>query len=156
MGILKRLRKSSAGPVSVALFLAAFAPQAGAQQESDFFTLTPCRVYDSRWGEGPMAGGFDRWIPVGGYCGIPPDASAAAFNLTAVAPTGNGLLSVYPCCPFVQDIVQGLQEDRTLAGVALLRLGEGGKVEALLDAPYATTAHLVADVSGYFRPTAPI
>lgn len=137
-----------------ALFLLPW--EVGAQQESDFFTVTPCRVYDSRWGAGPLTGGFDRWIPVGGYCGVPPDASAAAFNLTAVTPSGNGLLSVYPCCPYVQDIVQGLQEDRTLAGLALVRLGEGGKVEALLDAPFSTTADLVADVSGYFRPTAPV
>ena len=151
--------RTSTSVVLAALVLLPFvvlAERAAAQQESDFFTVTPCRVYDTRWGAGPLTGGFDRWIPVGGYCGIPPDASAAAFNLTAVTPSGNGFLSAYPCCPYVQDFIQGLQTERTLAGLGLLRLGEGGKVAARLDASYSTTAHLVADVSGYFRPAAPV
>lgn len=142
--------------IAVVLLVIAFAAPAGAQQESDFFTLTPCRVYDSRWGAGPLVGGFSRQIPVGGYCGIPPDATAASFNLTVINPTGPGLLSAYPCCTFVQNLVQGVQPGRTLADSALLRLGVGGKIDALIDGDFSTSADLVADVAGYFRPTAPI
>jgi hypothetical protein len=55
----------------------------GAQETSDYFTVTPCRLYDSRWGAGPLVGGLDRWVPVGGYCGIPPDATVATVAWSA-------------------------------------------------------------------------
>lgn len=154
----RRLISDAVSPSAI-LVLIAFSLvswSANAQQESDFFTVTPCRVYDSRWGEGPLAGSFSRQIPVAGYCGIPPDASAVAFNFAGVGPSGDGLLSVYPCCSYVSNLIQGVHAGRNLAGSAVLRLGEGGKVDAFIQASYSTTADLVADVTGYFRPSAPI
>ena len=65
------LRRRTAVPLLVCAFHGLFllAPADAAVASTSLYTLTPCRVYDSRWGGGPLAGGFDRWIPVGGYCG---------------------------------------------------------------------------------------
>jgi hypothetical protein len=128
----------------------------GAQVATDFFTVTPCRLYDTRWGSGPLAGGFDRWIPAGGYCGLPPDATAAALNFTSVDPTGDGLLSAYPCCSLTSNSVNSVQTGRNLACMAMIALGQGGKLDAFLNAPFSTTAGLVVDVSGYFRPVSEV
>lgn len=143
--------------IGAVLVLFVFPSAVEAQQDPDFFTLTPCRVYDTRWGQGPLAGGFDRHIPIGGYCGIPPDAGAVSFNFTVINPSGTGLLSAYPCCssPF-QNIIQGVKTGRTLAGNAVLGLGPDGKIGAFVSAPFSTTTDLAIDVSGYFRPTAPV
>jgi uncharacterized protein DUF4038/uncharacterized protein DUF5060 len=140
------------------LLLVAFAvpPPAGSQPALDFFTLTPCRLYDSRWGAGPLAGGFDRNVPAGGYCGIPPDASAAALNFTVIDPTGASMLSAYPCCSIKLNVIQGVQPGRTMADNAVLGLGTNGQLAAYIDGPYSTTAGLVVDVSGYFRDPAPV
>lgn len=142
--------RSSFGVVLLLLCLLPVTSEA--QEFSDYFTVTPCRLYDSRWGAGPLAGGLDRWIPAGGYCGIPPDATAATLNVTSVTPTGNGLTSAYPCCTWTNTIVNGFQSGNNVAGNAMLRLGEGGKLAAYLNASFSTTADLVVDVSGYFRP----
>jgi hypothetical protein len=129
---------------------------AAGAQELDFFTLTACRLYDTRWGSGPLAGGFDRWIPAGGYCGIPPDASAVAGNFTVVDPNANALLSAYPCCLVRNNVVQSLQTNRNLAGQAVLALGTEGRLGAYVQAGFSTTTDLVVDVSGYFRPPAEV
>ncbi len=125
-------------------------------QTSDYFTVTPCRLYDSRWGDGPMVGGFDRWVAVGSHCGIPPDATAATLNVTAVTPTGDGLMSAYPCCAWRPNYITAVQNGNNIAGSAYLALGQDGKLAAYLNASFSTSAHLVVDVSGYFRPVSEV
>jgi len=129
---------------------------AGAQPGTSFFTLTPCRVYDTRWGAGPLAGGFDRWLPVGGYCGIPPDASAGTFNFTAINPNGTVLLSAYPCCALRSNVLVSVKTGKPQAGFGVLGLGTGGQLGTYLDAPFSTTTDLAVDITGYFRPPAPV
>ena len=53
-----------------------------------FFTVTPCRVVDTRWAAGPLGGpalpaNTDREFVVTGRCGIPAGAQAVSVNLTA-------------------------------------------------------------------------
>jgi Protein of unknown function (DUF4038) len=156
----KRAQRTALALFSTIHVLAAFlmlASRAWAQQGADFFTLTPCRLYDSRWEQGPLAGGFTRWIPAGGYCaGIPLDATALHLNATVVDANAGGLLSLYPCCTYsVSPAVVGFNAGSARAGNTTVGLG-GGKLEALIDGPSTTQAHLVIDVSGYFRPTAAV
>lgn len=154
-----RARRTALAAVASGQMLVVFFALSGialAQQGSDFFTVTPCRVYDSRWGEGPLVGSFDRQIPVGGYCGIPPDATAAPFNVTAVDPNSDGWLRLYPCCAAAPNNVLGFRVGMSRASNATLGLGVGGKVAAFIDGPYSTAADLVLDVSGYFRPPATV
>jgi hypothetical protein len=149
-------RRSSLGVVIAVLFLPLLPLPMRAQEATDFFTVTPCRLYDTRWGAGPLAGGFDRWIPAGGYCGIPPDATAAALNFTSVDPTGDALLSAYPCCTWRPNVVNSVQQGRNLACGTILPLGTDGKLAAFLNAPYSTSSGLVVDVTGYLRPVSQV
>lgn len=150
-------RRSSFGAALLFLLSLCLLPVAARAQESlEYFTVTPCRLYDSRWGAGPMVGGFDRWVPVGGYCGIPPDATAVTLNVTSITPIGDGLMSVYPCCAWSSNIVNSVQDGNNIAGSAILRLGQDGKLAAFLNSPFSTTAGLVVDISGYFRPVSQV
>jgi hypothetical protein len=49
-----------------------------------------------------------------------------------------------------------VQQGRNLACGAILRLGTEGKLAAFLNAPYSTSAGLVVDVTGYFRPVSEV
>src|SRR5712692_9704077 len=66
-----------------------------------FYTLTPCRVVDTRHPTGPLGGpalsaGGDRVFVFAGQCGIPPAARSVAINIAVTQPTGPGFLSFYP------------------------------------------------------------
>src|SRR5258708_28459203 len=65
----------------------------------DYFSVSPCRLLDTRQpGQGPaLASGTPRLVTVvGGTCGIPAIARAITANITSVAPTGGGNLKLYP------------------------------------------------------------
>src|SRR5581483_11709221 len=79
-----------------------FAPPNG--QELAFYPLTPCRVADTRSGQG-KSGAFGppslqanatRNFPISGTCGIPSSAVAYSLNFTAVPSGPLGYLSVWP------------------------------------------------------------
>jgi len=66
-----------------------------------FYTVTPCRLADTRNAAGPAGGPAllkqqSRDFQVGGLCGVPVDARAVALNATAVAPPAIGYLTLYP------------------------------------------------------------
>src|SRR5262245_28060147 len=68
----------------------------------DFFTVPPCRVFDSRPGP-PIAAGSTfssqnggNGIAVAGVCGVPSDAVAVAFNVTILGANDDGELWVFP------------------------------------------------------------
>ena len=56
----------------------------------DYFSVTPCRLLDTRMvAQGPaLASGAPRLVTVAGSCGVPAHARAIAANIAAVAPTG--------------------------------------------------------------------
>jgi hypothetical protein len=77
----------------VALPAPSFA-QAGPFQ---YHSLTPCRVADTRFGQGPiLATNTVRTFTVQTVCGVPTGAKAVSINVTAVGPNGAGFLTLYP------------------------------------------------------------
>lgn len=128
-------------------------------QPTSFFTLTPCRVVDTRNPDGPSGGpslqaGVTRDFPVTPLCDIPDAALAVALTVTAVGATsaaelriGEGGLPV-PEASTVH-VRPGLVRARSAIG----RLGARGRlaVQALLP---SGTVDVVIDVSGYFAPSA--
>jgi hypothetical protein len=68
----------------------------------NYFTITPCRVVDTRQAAGPYggpalaAGHARRLFQLAGQCGIPASAKAVAANVTAVGAAANGYFSVGP------------------------------------------------------------
>jgi hypothetical protein len=133
------------------------APEATA---SDFFTLAPCRVVDTRNANGPRGGpaigaGGRRTFPIAGNCGVPAGAQAVSVNVTVTQAGGSGLVRFAPggCAnlPAVNTI--SFSAGQTRANNAILALapdGSGGLTAEAEMAPPASGVHLIIDVNGYF------
>ncbi len=123
-----------------------------------FYTLPPCRVVDTRQADGPfggpaIAGGGRRSFQLAGQCGVPADAKAVAANITVVAPSAAGLISVAPSG--IADVASNLNfnagDVRAVNGVIDLTGDPLGVVWATYGNSGTGTTHLLIDVSGYFR-----
>jgi PKD repeat protein len=120
-----------------------------------FYTVTPCRLLDTRITLSPLlAGAAARPIPVAGVCGVPFGARSVAVNLTAVSATTAGAISIYPA-----DYPSGFNNtiDFNTGGVracgAVLPLSSDGLGELAATAVLTSgQVQLVIDVSGYFGP----
>lgn len=121
-----------------------------------FYTVTPCRVIDTRGPDGPSGGpalapGTSRSIPLPGVCGIPTSARSVSANLTVTRADSSGELRIGEGGAPVPDIAAiyyapGL----TRAKNAILGLGTAGDVIVYPFLP-AGTVHFILDVNGYFQ-----
>jgi len=121
-----------------------------------FYTVTPCRVADTRNPAGPYGGppltpAADRAFVVAGQCGIPPDARAVAFNFAVTQPSVSGDLQVFPGgTPLPAPATVYYSAGQTRAKNSIFALGLAGDIGTHVDQA-AGTVHLVIDVTGYFR-----
>jgi subtilisin family serine protease len=120
---------------------------------SSFYTLTPCRVLDTRDPAGALGGpalqaGTPRnFALTGPKCAIPLTAKAVSVNLTVTAPAAQGNLRVFPAgvpVPLVSSV--NFVAGQTRANNAVVSLG-GGSVTVLSTA----ATHFILDVNGYFE-----
>jgi len=120
---------------------------------SSFFTVTPCRVADTRGSVGPYGGpalstGVERVFVVAGQCQIPPTAKAVSVNVTVTQPGAPGFVVLYPGgspAPPVSAI--NFAAGQTRANNAIVPLGAGGTLAVVSAAP----THFILDVNGYFE-----
>jgi hypothetical protein len=125
---------------------------------SQFFTVEPCRIVDTRGTSGvPVGGpalqaGVSRTVQIAGNCGVSPTARAVSLNVTVTQPGAGGGLSLYPAgsLPVSQWLV-AYPAGRTRSNNTLLSLGSGGGLTAIADQATGTSAHLLIDVTGYFE-----
>jgi uncharacterized repeat protein (TIGR01451 family) len=118
-----------------------------------FFTVTPCRVADTRDPDGPYGGpalpaGVERTFVIAGECGIPSSAKGVSFNVTVTQPGAPGHVLLYPGglpAPLVSAI--NFRAGQTRANNAIVRLGTGG----ILAVQSAAPTHFIIDVNGYFE-----
>ena len=120
----------------------------------DYFSVTPCRLLDTRVpAQGPaLASGAARFVTVAGSCGVPANAGAIAANITAVAPTGGGNLRLYPgdgVAPATSSLNFG--GGQTRANNAVIKLNASGALAVFIGQAAGTTTHLIIDVNGYFE-----
>jgi CSLREA domain-containing protein len=123
---------------------------------TSFYSVTPCRVADTRNAPGPyggpaLAAKTDRSFVVGGVCGISATAKAVSFNFTITAPTNPGDLRVFPAgggLPLVSTL--NWSAGQTRANNAIIALGSSADLTVHPDQA-AGTAHLIIDVNGYFQ-----
>jgi hypothetical protein len=125
-----------------------------------FFSVTPCRIVDTRNADGvtggpALAGQGTRSFPVKGLCGVPSTAQAAVLNVTVVAPTGGGHVRIWPfnaTMPLVSTINFDPGEP-AIANGAIVPLSSDPtlSISTFLGASAGNTAHLVVDVTGYFQ-----
>lgn len=122
----------------------------------DLYTITPCRLVDTRNAAGPrggpaLASGVGRNFVLTGVCNVPTTARALSLNVTVVSPTGGGNVRFSPGCPPTLASAINFSAGQTRANNALLELGAGGILTATPTIAGAGTVHLVIDVNGYFQ-----
>jgi len=116
----------------------------------NYYTVTPCRVVDTRSGA-PLVAGAERTFTVAGICGIPSTAKAVAVNLAVVQATDPGHLKLFPAgqsAPATSAI--NYSAGMTRANNGIFGLGAGGALTAKCGQVTGTT-HFVLDVFGYFE-----
>ena len=122
-----------------------------------FYTVTPCRLLDTRdpagtWGGPSLASGSDRTFPITGRCNIPSGARAISVNVAVTQPTaGPGFLTLYPggtALPFASTI--NYRAGQTRAGNVIVKLGSAGDLTVRCTQGIGT-ADIVLDVTGYFQ-----
>lgn len=124
---------------------------------TEYYTLTPCRIIDTRNPFGPNGGpalddGTTRSFALD-QCGVPTGAAAVSVNVTVVEPTAAGFLRIYPTGitpPTVSTI--NFTAGVTRANNAILDLNRTiqGNVDVQTVMPGGAT-HFVLDVTGYFQ-----
>jgi uncharacterized repeat protein (TIGR01451 family) len=124
----------------------------------DFYTLTPCRVIDTRNPPGSAGLGGPaltannvRVFQVSGACGIPITAIAIAATITVTQPGAEGNVRIYPAfvnIPLISTINYSRGQTRANNGVIPLYVGQ---IAAFAAQAGGTTVHLIVDVTGYFE-----
>ncbi|HYU31850.1 MAG TPA: M12 family metallo-peptidase [Thermoanaerobaculia bacterium] len=124
---------------------------------ADLYTVTPCRVLDTRnangtWGGPALGASAQRSFPVTGRCGVPTTAKSVVANVTVAGPTASGYLSIFPGNAF--DL--GTTSLNYLAGVvrsnnATLRLATDGTGTIIIRNNATGTTQVIMDVTGYYN-----
>jgi len=131
-----------------------FAP-AGAAGAQRYFTVPPCRLLDTRNGNGEfggpiLAGGAERSyrLPLAG-CTLPDTAGAFVLNATVVPSGSLGYLTLWPfgaARPFVSTL--NALDGAVTSNMALVPAGTGGAVASYV----LGDTHLSFDTNGAFAP----
>jgi hypothetical protein len=123
---------------------------------AQYYTVTPCRVADTRGPNGPYGGpalnaNADRSFVIVGQCGIPATARAVAYNFTVTQPTALGDVRMVPAgiaLPLASTL--NWRAGQTRANNAIVPLPPTGDINAHVDQA-SGTVHLLIDVTGYFQ-----
>jgi hypothetical protein len=143
--------------VAATVLTASLATAAGPLQ---FYSVTPCRVVDTRNPNGltggpAMAAFQTRNFPMRGICGVASTAVAVSLNVTVVTPGSTGYLTLWPSGT-TQPVVSTINftpADQALANGAIVPLAAvmgSSEIAVFNGSPGAT--NLILDVTGYFAP----
>jgi uncharacterized repeat protein (TIGR01451 family) len=117
------------------------------------YTSTPCRLVDTRAGDGPaLAAGAVRTFTLVGRCGLPAGAKSLSLNVTVVAGSAPGNVVVYPgnlSAPLASTV--NFTPGLTRANNAIVGLATNGAGTVAVRNHAAAAVHLILDVNGYFR-----
>jgi hypothetical protein len=122
----------------------------------DFFTLTPCRLIDTRNAGGSLGGpalsaGAERVFTVVGQCSLPASAKAISATLTVTGPSDGGNLRLHrgtTALPLFSSI--NYATGQTRASNAIVTLNPSGAFSVRCSQA-SGTVHFILDVNGYFE-----
>jgi glucose/arabinose dehydrogenase len=122
---------------------------------TNFYTVTPCRVFDTRQEPGPyggprLAANSDRTLALAGRCGVPASARAVSVNLTVTEPTDFGYLVAFPAGAPTNTSTLNFGAGQTRANNAVVGLDSAGNIVIRCGMTTGGT-HAVLDVNGYFE-----
>jgi hypothetical protein len=122
---------------------------------SRFYTLTPCRLVDTRASNDPngpaLHAGEQRTLVFAGHCGIPATATAVSLNAIVVNPTAPGYFSMYtatgvpPTTSLLNFLPGQVRSNNAIVGLNVL----GGMT--VFAGMGSGTMDYVVDVNGYFQ-----
>ena len=124
----------------------------------EFYTVTPCRMVDTRNAAGPLGGpalqaGATRIFVVASVCSVPSAAKALSVNVTVAQPAAAGDLRLLPgnlpTLPLVSSISFAAGQVRANNAVVLLASDGSGSIQVKTDS--AGSVHFILDVNGYFE-----
>jgi hypothetical protein len=129
-----------------------------APEKGRFFTMTPCRLYDSRSDPaGPLAGGQTRIIFAQGFVGgcslLSFAVKSLAVNVTVLGATGPGYVQVYPgniATPNTSLLNFVAGQTRANNGVLSLATNAAGTFVIRSGLDPGQTVHVIVDATGYF------
>jgi len=139
--------------------------------ETEFVPIAPCRLYDTRQGQGgsPIGAGNFRILKVKGPenipgqysgqggkpggCGVPVAATAIEATVTAVSPAGTGLLRLWPSgqpetTSTFLNYIKSFNPSNTGA-LAICNVSCGAASDLRVKA-FASSTHVVIEVQGYY------
>jgi hypothetical protein len=120
---------------------------------ADYYTLTPCRLVDTRAAQAPALAASERRVfaATGGACGVPTTATAVALNVTVTGAVALGHIRLAPGNGLTDSSTINFLPGLTRAnnGVVLLATDGTGGVAATNRS--SGPVHLILDVSGYFE-----
>jgi hypothetical protein len=120
------------------------------------YTVTPCRVIDTRNAAGPFGGPALAALAArtfnipAGTCGIPADAAGISLNVTIADATTSGSLTMYPG----SGAVTGTNTVTFRPGknrANNVQIGLVGGVLSVYNDQTSGSVNLIVDVNGYFR-----
>ncbi|HLJ45718.1 MAG TPA: hypothetical protein VKU01_06915, partial [Bryobacteraceae bacterium] len=122
----------------------------GSPAAQSLYTVTPCRVADTRGGSGLASNGSRSFsIPTSPCSGIPNTAQAYSLNVTVVPSGPLGYLTAWPTGQ-AQPVVSTLNSPagKVVANAAIVPAGTGGAVTVFVTNP----TDLILDINAYFAP----
>lgn len=126
-------------------------------QGTSFYTLTPCRAFDTRTANGPLGGpalvaAANRSFNLGGVCGIPSTARAIVGNLTIVQPAQAGYLKAYAGgSPVPPTSVINFSAGQVVSNNTTMALAQNALGTVTIKSGTGGTVHMILDVSGYYQ-----
>jgi hypothetical protein len=127
----------------------------------DYYTMTPCRVADTRsfadfaapFGPPALGAATPRSFPVQtSVCGVPPSSAAYSLNVTVVPSTDDlGYLTTWPAgqtMPLASTLNSSDGQVRANAALIPAGTGTGGPISIYVSDP----TDVLFDISGFFAP----
>jgi len=142
-------------PTQVVLDTNGYFGAPGGAGSLSFHPVAPCRIADTRGGQGPFGGpeiaaSTARSFPIpSSGCGIPATAAAYSLNVTVVP---DGMLQYLTAWPTgsAQPNVSTLNswDGTVVANAAIVPAGDGGAISVFV----TNRTHVILDINGYFAP----
>jgi hypothetical protein len=121
-----------------------------------FYTITPCRLVDTRNPSGPLGGpslgaGNLRTFTAIGSCGIPAGAKSLSVNVTVAFPTAAGFLAFYPGNAIPMGTYSlTFSTGQTRASNTMIKLSTDGLGTFAVQNGASGNVDMIVDVNGYF------
>jgi uncharacterized repeat protein (TIGR01451 family) len=122
-----------------------------------YFTVTPCRLIDTRGNGAPIGGPAlqgqeQRTFALAGHCGIPATAKAVQINVAVDQPTSLGNMRLFATLAAVPNVATiNYSANQTRTNNAVVTLDAAAQMDAFVAQPIGTSVHLIVDDDGYFE-----